>query len=158
MKTIQYAHYLRPLLGGEEASKHVSKFVKFIKESKVEFDYIVVRGLSGVLMGTLVAVRMKKKLVIIRKETEGSHGFAVEAYGRWGDTMKGSFIIIDDLIDSGKTIETIFREIKEYHISCSGVFFYYRRLYSDIKCLQELRPQCDFSGFNPKVFGTQIDA
>lgn len=158
MKTIQHAHYLLPLLNGQSATKNVDRFVKLIKDSKVDFKYIVVRGLSGVLMGTLVAAKMEKSLAIIRKTTEGSHGFSVEAGGgNWGETMKGNFIIIDDLIDSGATIHAILTEMKEYNILCSGIFLYYdhnkngKRIKECINC-----QKYDYAGFNPKIYGMSV--
>lgn len=156
MKTIQHAHYLLPLLDGPSAAKQLDRFIKLIQGSKVDFKYVVVRGLSGVLMGTLVATKMGKSLAIVRKTTEGSHGFSVEAGGgTWGDTMKGNFIIIDDLIDSGATVHSILTEMKDYNILCSGVFLYYDSNKNG-KRLQECSSRYDFAGFNPKVYGISV--
>jgi adenine/guanine phosphoribosyltransferase-like PRPP-binding protein len=156
MKTIQHAHYLLPLLNGQ-AAKYADSFVKLIQESKVEFKYIVVRGLSGILMGTLVAAQMGKALAIVRKKDEGCHGFSVEAGGNWGDTMKGDFIIIDDLIDSGATMQAIFTEMKEYHILCSGIFLYYQNTKHG-KRLKDcsVGKNYDYAGFNPKIYGINV--
>lgn len=157
MKTVQHAHYLLPLLDGQSATKHLDKFISLIQNSKVEFKYIVVRGLSGILMGTLVAHRMGKTLAVVRKKDEGSHGFSVEAGGNWGDVMKDNFIIIDDLIDSGATVHAIFTEMKDYNIICSGIFLYYQSTKHG-KRLKEtfVKDNFDYAGFNPKIYGICI--
>jgi adenine/guanine phosphoribosyltransferase-like PRPP-binding protein len=44
-----------------------------LKSLRNEFDSIVVTGLSGVIVGSPVALRLNKPLVVIRKENDDAH-------------------------------------------------------------------------------------
>lgn len=69
------------------------------------FDSIVVTGVSGIVVGSPVALALDKPLVVVRKENDGSHG---SHRGREGCILglpdlgtKACFL--DDLVASGKT-------------------------------------------------------
>jgi len=47
-----------------------------VRERLDEFDSIVVRGTSGLLVGPTVALRVKKPVVVARKPDDGSHAFS----------------------------------------------------------------------------------
>lgn len=95
----------------------------FLKSSKLEitlklcestvrhldFDTIAVRGNSGLLLGSPLAIKMKKDLLIIRKDSERSHsGNKVEGWG-----FRQKILIVDDFIETGNTIDDIYESIAE---------------------------------------------
>jgi orotate phosphoribosyltransferase-like protein len=75
---------------------------KIIEPILSEFDTIVVRGLSGIIPGTLLADRFGKQLCVVRKPDERHHtGARME--GRVGE----KYIILDDFVASGDTLLAI---------------------------------------------------
>lgn len=77
----------------------------YVALSKVadQFDSILVTGLSGTVPGSILAYRLNKNLVVVRKDSESSHGQSVEG------TLAGRHIIIDDFVSSGATINRLLR-------------------------------------------------
>lgn len=107
----------------------VIKFLlKMIKKSKIDFDTVVFRGMSGCLMGPSIADALEKPFLVIRKENDGSHSSSLLE----GHAEVKKFIIIDDLIDSGRTIRTILANVKDGgkceagfpNAVCVGIFLY----------------------------------
>lgn len=73
-----------------------------INNSRVKFDAIAFRGLSGALVAPSIAIMMNKHLLAVRKTGDTDHSkYRVEGY------MGCPYIIVDDLIESGETMETI---------------------------------------------------
>ena len=98
--------------------KNQAKAVKKLKS--VEFDTIVVTGVSGLTFGIPLAQKMKKHIAIVRKDKDGTHSHkSIEAtvkrdnFGRW--------LFVDDLIDSGKTEKRVKAKIKE-HTDSNGTY------------------------------------
>ena len=73
-----------------------------------DFKVIAVRGVSGLLFGSILAYRMNKGLVVVRKPGESTHsGMVVE--GCFPDVGEG-WVIVDDLVATGGTVaEIIYR-------------------------------------------------
>lgn len=74
-----------------------------------EYASIVVTGLSGIIPGAIVAHHYKKHLVVLRKGGESSHGNLWEGHAGWS---KKPFILLDDFISSGTTIERLLEKTK----------------------------------------------
>lgn len=76
-----------------------------------QFDHVLVTGLSGVIPGAIFCDRFNKWLVVVRKG-ESTHGSHIEGPYDWdkkrepGDRT-GAYIIIDDFIASGNTIDRL---------------------------------------------------
>jgi orotate phosphoribosyltransferase len=93
-------------------SKTCTKVIKTIKEKGLEFDAIVVRGVSGITIGSIVSSRMRKQLIVVRKDNDGSH-----ADTRVEGIIKGrdfKFIFLDDLICSGDTRRKTLEKMLEF--------------------------------------------
>jgi hypoxanthine phosphoribosyltransferase len=91
---------------------HVIKTFKKVLKDNVfgDFDAIVCRGVSGLIMAPLLAYHGRKKLVITRKPDENSHSYTrIE-----GHLDIDTYIIVDDFVSSGMTIETIVDEISKH--------------------------------------------
>jgi adenine/guanine phosphoribosyltransferase-like PRPP-binding protein len=91
-----------------------------LKASGLDFEAIACCGLSGSLVAPDVARKLDKKLVIVRKN-EGSHGHDVEL--SFNEDI-GNYVIVDDLVESGKTINLIRKRLHWYEGTCVGVYLY----------------------------------
>ena len=120
--------YLEDGLNPIYRAKVVTNLVTVLK--RVEFDTIVCRGVSGLMMAPILGHLLNKPITIIRKEGEGAHSSRdVE-----GETRVKSYVIVDDFISTGSTIETIIVAMQkhlDYQLpnlesvkACRGVFTY----------------------------------
>lgn len=90
-----------------------------LKNNEICFDSIACCGISGLLVAPIVAENIKKNLVIVRKKNDKRYSpFHYEG------VIPKSYIIIDDLICSGKTIKHIIKTIQEDSpmSKCVGVY------------------------------------
>ena len=96
--------------GYENIIKKVRKKVKTLMD-QTGVDTLVFTGVSGMAVGFPITRSLKLRPVVVRKTTRGVHGYhKVEIDG----APTGKFIIIDDCIDTGKTIRRILKEIETY--------------------------------------------
>jgi adenine/guanine phosphoribosyltransferase-like PRPP-binding protein len=108
------ASHLSKAFGNREA--HQAYAAEQLKT--VDFDTIVVTGISGMVFGSVLSFLMKKHLVVVRKGGDRCHSFRkVETsfVERDGHLSKVSFrwVFLDDLVDSGKTFKRVRRKVKE---------------------------------------------
>lgn len=123
--------YLGQVLTGKNIMKISKEIVKQLRPIKKTFDAIAIRGFSGALIGPTVAGLLNKDLVIVRKMTESSHSMrSIEGYV--SDNLK--YIIVDDFISSGNTIEQIKQSIglKMKDAKLVGIVVYNQNFLSDI--------------------------
>ncbi len=101
--------------------KNAAKVIAIIKRKKLKFDAIAFRGLSGAVIAPMVALKLRKTLIAIRKEKTNHSHRLVE-----GDLNAKTYIIVDDLISSGITVRKIVRELKRLNKEqkCLGVVLY----------------------------------
>lgn len=91
--------------------ENLRKATTTLKTDCATFDTIVCTGVSGVLFASPLALLMKKNLVIVRKNRDGSHsGRKVEA--NCASDEVGKWIFVDDLVDSGATLKRVKSEMK----------------------------------------------
>lgn len=86
------------------------------------FDAIAFSGMSGAIMAPMIAMALKKPLIMVRKDTSNCHSKRkVE-----GAYDAGTYIIVDDLVCSGDTCKRIYDSIKEVNANaiCVGVYVY----------------------------------
>jgi orotate phosphoribosyltransferase len=115
--------YLHETFDAKKVQILIRAMVKMVKESGVDFDTIVFRGMSGALIAPILAYRLKKCVTVCRKSdgTHSGHGGTLE-----GNADIKNFIIVDDFIDCGTTVETILKTVKDCQPSakCVGIFLY----------------------------------
>ena len=77
-----------------------------------EFDSIAVQGTSGLVIGSPVALGMRKPLVIVREDTELQchHSQDVENARNAGERV----LFLDDQISSGATLADVRRKLAEH--------------------------------------------
>lgn len=127
--------YLRAALIHENVLQVVHLIQATVAEKKLEFDTIVFRGLSGALIAPLAAFVLKKELLVVRKTTENCHSW----YSIEGNMAMQRYLVIDDCICSGDTLQNIFTTINKegqrhlddkiryqdfYKAQCVGVILY----------------------------------
>ena len=109
-------------LSGKRLSKVVKRTVNMIQSTGIRFDAIAFRGFSGAIVAPAVAMLFGKPLMLIRKETRNSHGEIYEGSKR----VNLRYIIIDDFIATGKTLEAIMQVVNRHVFNAHlvAVFFY----------------------------------
>jgi adenine/guanine phosphoribosyltransferase-like PRPP-binding protein len=119
-KYIQGASHTCHVLNHKTRNRIIIKAVCDLR--KIEhFDSIVCCGISGLLVAPQIAEILNKHLVVIRKENDKCYSdFGIEGVAPY------RYIIIDDLICSGKTVRHIKNTIKEDYprAICIGVYCY----------------------------------
>jgi adenine/guanine phosphoribosyltransferase-like PRPP-binding protein len=100
---------------------------RMLKE-ELGFEAIAFTGTSGSAIAYILGFTLDVPLICIRKEGESSHYFS------WDDKRKQiegyigakSYIIVDDFISSGKTVERIMRVIQDNcpECKCAGMLMY----------------------------------
>lgn len=102
------AGYLYPAL--YDRMTNLKDAIATLKVDCGDFDTIVCTGVSGVLFASPLALLMKKNLVIVRKAKDASHSSNRIEANCFADDV-GKWIFVDDLIDSGKTLKRVKREM-----------------------------------------------
>lgn len=94
-----------------------------LKPQAHRFDSLVTTGLSGVVVGSPVALLLDKPLVILRKPSDDCHSSSrfinLKSLGK-------RYLVIDDLQDTGATLKRIRATLQ--HVASEstyvGVYFY----------------------------------
>jgi orotate phosphoribosyltransferase-like protein len=79
------------------------KFV--VLRRQLNFDAIAFTGSSGCASGFILASRNEIPIIYIRKSGEKTHGSSIECNAGHVDIK--SYLIVDDFIESGKTVKRI---------------------------------------------------
>lgn len=99
--------YLNPVFNElPEIAKYVAKIM-----DEVKADIVVGRGLSGSLVAAAVNALYGKKYAVVRKDDENHSSYEVESSGN--DNKHGDYIIVDDLICTGRTIKNIRDRVRD---------------------------------------------
>jgi adenine/guanine phosphoribosyltransferase-like PRPP-binding protein len=122
--TINCASHLTVMLTPRRAKFTVRQVIKMIKARGLEFDTIACRGVSGLLIAPIVAMRLNKSLLVVRKGEDTHSPYHVE--GNYGAKR---YLILDDFIDNGGTVRDIINGIFDASrkARCVG-FIAYKRL------------------------------
>lgn len=101
--------YLSSVLNGVSAMEIAKECIEAVKEAGVEYDAIAFRGMSGALIAPIMAALEGKNLLMVRKDTEGSHADEMVE----GELDPQRYIIVDDFIHSGRTMRLTRYEVEE---------------------------------------------
>ena len=114
--------YLRPVVDAELRGRAIDKALPVLRKRK--FDAIAVRGMSGATIGAILADRLDKDLYLVRKgnEVESSHS----SYKVEGPDGPIDYIIVDDFVATGATIEAVLLDMTKYfpHAKCVGLYLW----------------------------------
>jgi hypothetical protein len=102
----QACGHIRPFLSGPRVLRTAEGCVKAL--TGVEFEAVAYRGNSGALIAPTVAALMSKDLILVRKKDDDTHSsLNVE-----GPSQAVRYVIVDDFVDSGSTVNTIVKAVK----------------------------------------------
>lgn len=97
----------------------VKKLIRILKPKVDEFDAICASGYSSALIAPIIADKLKKNIVLVRKPSESRHSrYAVEGISNQ------RCLFLDDLISSGKTISHVHKKLKDIDCSIAGIVLY----------------------------------
>jgi orotate phosphoribosyltransferase len=100
--------YMAQLLVPHKLRQIVNKALRKLPNRK--FDSIAFRGMSGAIVAPIVAMKLKKNLLMVRKTSVTTHsGCKVEGFSK-----SKKYIIVDDFIESGATAAHIYYEVKDF--------------------------------------------
>lgn len=111
-------HYLDRATSTSYRPQTIESAVEFLRE--VDFDTVVVSGVSGLLVGPAVAHLLGKKIAVVRKRDDVNNHSCGKVEGYWGY----KYVIIDDFVASGRTVRFIVDQMKSYAHGCECVGFY----------------------------------
>lgn len=93
---------------GTRMKKHIIAACLALKD--LDFDAIAFRGISGALTAPILAYKLHKTLIAVRKPTEDNHsGMLVE-----GDKGARRYIVVDEIVASGNTVCTIVEKVRQF--------------------------------------------
>ena len=119
MKT--HAYYLDKVFILSERKNMVAKLKKVFRNIPCKYDGIVVTGVSGITMGSIISHLLNKNLVIVRKPDDQScHSY----YTVENAKKNGKYVFLDDLVDSGKTYKYVEKTLKFHKAHVIGTIFY----------------------------------
>jgi len=128
--------YLNSILNGKRINWKKEGIIRLIAGSEIQFGSIAITGISGLILGPVVAAQLNKRILVVRKNIETTNSDKI-VEGR--SVKNDKYIIIDDFIQSGTTINKITKEINIFNptAKCMGIFLYnesdVRTSFNDIK-------------------------
>ena len=161
-RKIRCASHLVPMLTPDRAKYTVKQVVKMIKARGLKFDAIACRGVSGLLIAPIVAMRLNKSLIVVRKVEYTHSPYVVE-----GDYGARTYLILDDFIDKGATVRNIARNIYAVNKAarCIGFIAYKRLSWKDSAESFEYQMHCAWwdgherpAKFFPSGYNTAVEA
>lgn len=121
--SVMESQYLYRALIPNQRRKILRDMTKELRRHEKKFETIVCTGLSGTLIAPSLADRLKKSLVVLRKG-ESSHGVDIE----WTSDNPPirNFIIVDDVVSTGETVQRILEEIRAHwpKATCKGILLW----------------------------------
>lgn len=115
-----HAQYISECFNRKEQDKTIRQIKELIKKYNLEFDGFVVTGVSGIVMGSILSRILRKDLVVVRKDKDGSHSsFSVENY-----KTSRKYIFLDDFTCTGKTFRRVESKLDEAFDYLKGYWAY----------------------------------
>ena len=92
----------------------VSKLAELIKETEIEYDYIIALGRGGLIPGTMLSYKLGIKnlqnLGINTRQEDGKH--LETLVNQIPNHISGNVLVVDDINDSGRTFQAVSSLIK----------------------------------------------
>ena len=110
MKTYVGSTHTVNFLKPKKLKKLSEVAVKILNTMSDKYDTLVFCGISGVIIGPMVALAVSKEMVLVRKKGDKRHS----SYDVAGYSSPKKYIIIDDFVDTGKTATHIQKEMYKF--------------------------------------------
>ena len=105
-------HYKNGGLHGRDAVTFAKLIIDRLKEAEVKRPNIIMRGVSGLVVGAVVAAKLKVPMGVIRKDDEDSHSYeSIEGFDKLDSAR--DLVIVDDFVSSGSTIVEMLHKLAE---------------------------------------------
>jgi adenine/guanine phosphoribosyltransferase-like PRPP-binding protein len=129
--------HLRPFIRPSDNKKIIRNCIAVL--SHLDFDTIAFRGLSGALLAPVIAMKMGKELIAVRKG-EKCHSYRMLE----GNTAVERYVIVDDFVSCGDTVRAILDEVYAVapEAKCIGVLEA-NHLRTDVYVGRDLVPSSD---------------
>lgn len=132
--------YMGKLLDTDELRATTEQAVEMLRPIAHTFDAVAFRGISGAILGPIIAMALGKSMILVRKPNDGSHSQQNASWGPTsfsadsghngkltslieGDVNTRKYIIVDDFQSQGTTARAIRNEINKVlpEAVCLGV-------------------------------------
>lgn len=120
-KWMQGCEHTTILLNHNQRHLFISKAVQTLQKITDDFDTVACCGTSGLLVISQIAEQLNKNILIIRKKNDSKYSpFMYEG------VIPEKYVIIDDLICSGRTAKHILKTVKEESPNsiCTGIYVF----------------------------------
>jgi phosphoribosylpyrophosphate synthetase len=113
-------HYKGVGLHGDDAVKFAKRVLDRMEKRGLTTlePNIIMRGVSGLVVGSVVAAKLRCPMAVVRKKTideDASHSCeAVEGAHHLNDD--GPVVIVDDFVSSGRTLVTMLTALADYGV------------------------------------------
>lgn len=99
----------------------VEKSARFLQERELDFETIAVQGVSGLIVGSPLAMALDKKIMVIRKQGDKTHCLDVMGFGK-----NQKILMVDDCVETGTTLINMVTKIKSHCFNPTfvGLFLY----------------------------------
>ena len=154
----KHAGYLSESMGEASMRKRYAdlfaehlEFILGPASGVISFDTLILTGISGIVLGSLVAERLGKDITIVRRDAEMT--------SRWGEgrchsstyvegLVIGKGILFDDQIDTGKTAKRVDQTLKEHapELGLTHIYLYRGNVFAPRPTLYD-RHQCEAAGW-----------
>lgn len=118
------ASHMGEYLAHDERSERIRAALKCIKSWQSAgggnfFEAIAYRGQSGAITASIIAHKLRKPLILIRKEGDKGHSY----YTFEGPITIKNYLIVDDFMSSGETFDAIVTKMEEHapQAICKGM-------------------------------------
>lgn len=110
--------YFWPALVPETRNQLLADAIDALRGDDVpDFDGFVVRGVSGVVFGAMLALVFDRPLVVVRKEDDHTTHSSKKVEGQ---ALGGRYIFVDDFISSGATVRATQRALEAQRGDAEG--------------------------------------
>ena len=118
---MKYVHedYMKTAVRISLLRKRIKMAVKVVKKKRLNFDSIAFRGMSGAMLGTPLALRLNKQIIMVRKSTRSTHSsFMIEGF-----KQSKQYLIVDDFVSNGNTVRAIMEKVRRISpkAKCIGI-------------------------------------
>lgn len=120
---IQASNHTLPLLDKKVRKVIIRECLKVLTPIADTFQAIAISGYSMAMIAPCIADKLKKNLILVRKKSDDrASNLLVE-----GETSTKTYIIIDDLVCGGDTLDHVVKSITDElycNAKCVGAYFF----------------------------------